>query len=513
MKRLRKVNRMLDLVIVETSVVDNPANDMALMESVEMAKAATAKAEFVVIQKAAGQEPLTLLGRVREVPPEPVAVAVPELSGAQRISLFTKLTNLLGITPTPEEMATLEAVKREANREPEKALTAAELANQPGEKIGKTTLGAFAVERGWTEEIGKSAGANLPEDVKEIIKRFGWTEGEALSKGMYGVSELARLISDLTYVCSGAMYERNAEGDSSTVPDQLNSVRDELGLILIAMATEEVAELKSGGEISMALSQEAQDVIKLFAQKGGAAAKDAAKTAEAKTVDLSDPAVLEIIGKAVEAEVEKRGAQHSAATLKVAQDVHDKLHDMCNGQSDDDDQKAIIAENVLKAQEAIPEAVREGVIEYVKRGRFSKKDHAELGSMHDAVRDHFKSDCKVSVKADAPDFKKFAEDMRGELSTALKESETRILTAITAKMGSQPEPLKVNPSGITLLAIDKDGKMYNPQTGELINKTASPSNTEPQKRIEITDPRQMDSVIAKSHQNEAGRVNVTDLLN
>lgn len=62
-------------------------------------------------------------------------------------------------------------------------------------------------------------------------------------KGMYAVSNLASLLATISYLQSDAAWERDNEGDASTVPEALKAWLKTGGEILKAMVTEEVAEL------------------------------------------------------------------------------------------------------------------------------------------------------------------------------------------------------------------------------------------------------------------------------
>lgn len=483
-KKTRKVNRLLDLTIVETSLVDNPANDMAKMESYEVAKRADEKPLVAL----AFPEPEPIVAT-------PAVVALADsLTAPQRVGFLRKLGEVFGVIPTEKELAAVEGARAEAA----KTAPVAKVADPA--PVAKTTI-----------------------TVAQLAEMHGWTADMPVSKGMYGVASLAALIQDLNWLCDGARYERQAEGDSSTVPDQLTAARDELGQILISMATEEVAELKDGGEISMALSGDTLKIVEAFV-KGGAGAKETPAVAVAATPAsipdlLKDPGFSKMFEDAVSVEMEKRGATHSAATKKVAQDVHDKLHDMISGQSDTDDQKAIIAEGVIKGQTQLPEEVRNGVIEYVKRGRFSKKDHSELTTMHDAVKDHFGSECKVMVKTDSGiDYKKFADDLRNDVKAivaeALNTKKTDAFAEAAAAFQATPEPVRVVGPGVQ--AIDKSGMKFDPFTGLPIPQKAAGTvvdpNAEPVRKV-VTDPRDFEFGIKKIHSDEANRSNVSDILN
>lgn len=68
-------------------------------------------------------------------------------------------------------------------------------------------------------------------------------KGDDVKKGMWSVADLAELVSRLRWLTEDVAWERDAEGDGSTVPEQLASCVNALCAVLIAMVQEEAAEL------------------------------------------------------------------------------------------------------------------------------------------------------------------------------------------------------------------------------------------------------------------------------
>lgn len=62
-------------------------------------------------------------------------------------------------------------------------------------------------------------------------------------KGLYSVSRLASLLESLGWLTSDVTWERNYEGDNSSIPEGLAAALSQLGNCLCDMAEEEVAEL------------------------------------------------------------------------------------------------------------------------------------------------------------------------------------------------------------------------------------------------------------------------------
>jgi hypothetical protein len=76
-------------------------------------------------------------------------------------------------------------------------------------------------------------------------------------KGLYGVCELARLLSDLGYIHDSSAWEAEAEQDGSKVPAMLAEVLSRAAAALLAMTEEEVGELLSGHGIEVLPEDEA----------------------------------------------------------------------------------------------------------------------------------------------------------------------------------------------------------------------------------------------------------------
>lgn len=131
---------------------------------------------------------------------------------------------------------------------------------------------------------------------------------DPLYKGLYTVSWLARVLEDVASIQRSTAWETEAEGDSSPIPAQLAASVNALGATLVAMASEEVAELLAGLPADAALIS--PDVI-----------SDDVEYAE-KIVDLikADADMIEKVGKRnSKADSEKLQAMHDATvTLGAA---------------------------------------------------------------------------------------------------------------------------------------------------------------------------------------------------
>lgn len=100
---------------------------------------------------------------------------------------------------------------------------------------------------------GGATTMKAPEFVRGLVadgeRRLAQLRGESTDesakciRGMWSVSDLASLIEKLSWLCSDARWEAEYEEDGSTIPAALAASLAELGNILVAMATEETAEL------------------------------------------------------------------------------------------------------------------------------------------------------------------------------------------------------------------------------------------------------------------------------
>ena len=110
-------------------------------------------------------------------------------------------------------------------------------------------------------------------------------EDVTVTKGMYGVSDFAQLLSSLSYIISSAEYEAQSEGDDSPVPEKLRAwMKTGIG-IFGAMAAEECTELMA----SLAAQVPPSDTPEVIAMAAAAAdlAKAGSKFSAATCVSLA----------------------------------------------------------------------------------------------------------------------------------------------------------------------------------------------------------------------------------
>lgn len=163
--------------------------------------------------------------------------------------------------------------------------------------------------------------------VSEVIEKV---DGETkLFKGLYTVSQLAEILQGLQWIVASTEYERDYEGDESTVPDDLRGALEDLIPIFIAMATEEAKELltqnkktANGGQGGKSMSETNADLLK--------AAKER---------------VIELWKKA-KSLFHKMAKSHDgcAKTFHKAAEHHENLSEHCTGCAEAAADKAVTAD-------------------------------------------------------------------------------------------------------------------------------------------------------------------------
>lgn len=135
--------------------------------------------------------------------------------------------------------------------------------------------GVFIIQKDWTIE-----GSGIL--TKDLVRRDA---PKLAVKGLYDVACLANLLSSLGYIESNAAWEADYEGDGSAVPGMLAEGMRQLGEALVAMTTEEVAEVlaQTGGEKAAAAAK-----LKSFSSiiKAGRVLSDASEPDIKAAVDL-----------------------------------------------------------------------------------------------------------------------------------------------------------------------------------------------------------------------------------
>lgn len=185
---------------------------------------------------------------------------------------------------------------------------------------------------------------DMVEFGKGLAKLGEIAAADPLAKGLYTVSALARLIDQLASIQAQTAWETEYEGDNSKLPQELATSVQALGASLVAMASEEVAELlaemnERGGDV----------VIEIVADDDGFAYAQSVVDLVKADTDL----------------MEKAGARHSKKDMAAIQAMHDssaKLGAKCDSGNaekavgEDDDLTKALAANA-KLNEAVEKAL------------------------------------------------------------------------------------------------------------------------------------------------------------
>lgn len=159
----------------------------------------------------------------------------------------------------------------------------------------------------------------------------------ALHKGMYSVSTLANLLASIHSLQQSSAREEAAEGDGSTMPDDLKEWLARGGELLTAMVAEEVAELTDeDGNV---------DSPWVYFFECAAAAESLHKAAVATGIADMHEAFEKLLAKA--------GARNSGADMERIQKAHDLMGELgakCakDADGDMDAEKAAHAETLSK---------------------------------------------------------------------------------------------------------------------------------------------------------------------
>jgi hypothetical protein len=245
----------------------------------------------------------------------------------------------------------------------------------------KAKIVAAAKEHGIDVKEEQDKAAQAHEDLLTKIKAIVDQKAEAkgLKKGLYEVSRLAEILQGLAWMYESALWEREVEGDDSTVPDELKDLLESMIDTFIAMAEEEAKELaaRSTGKSATGektMTQEELDALNKAAKKS--LASHFAKSA---------------------AHHEKLAAAHEAEA-----ESHDKMcdaHKACkadvgSGAKDE------AGESVLANQQAFHKAGAEHHSAMAKSARKCAKAHSSMAEhLHKMSEDHDAEEHEKTVKA------------------------------------------------------------------------------------------------------------------
>lgn len=135
-----------------------------------------------------------------------------------------------------------------------------------------------------SDEAEKAMKAWVSGEVDSLIEKTA--ESKGMKKGMYDVSRFASILQDFAYLRIAAEYERDREGDESSLPEDLQQDLEALAETFLAMAEEESTELTTAADLAgksggLYMSEKTAGLEK-------AARKSVAEHAKAMKASISD---------------------------------------------------------------------------------------------------------------------------------------------------------------------------------------------------------------------------------
>jgi hypothetical protein len=239
-----------------------------------------------------------------------------------------------------------------------------------GEKA-KVKAKIVAAAKRFGVEVSEEGETKAYQDFMAAINKA--VEAKGLSKGLYEVSELARLLSNFAFTYQNAVFERDMEGDDSDVPDELKELLEGMVETFIHMAEEEARELAATVDSSKAAKPQPEGGSMTPEEK--VAAEQAAATAELAKK------------KGIASHFAKSAAHHEkmAAHHEKMADHHATMCDAC---------KADVGEKADKADVQSKDEPHAGVANapYYKAAGAHHKGmasmHEKCSKSHAAMADH-----------------------------------------------------------------------------------------------------------------------------
>jgi hypothetical protein len=246
------------------------------------------------------------------------------------------------------------------------------------------------------------------------------TAGAEVKKSMYDIGDLAYIISSLRWTQDSLVYEREAEGDDSTVPDKLKASITALCDVLVDLTREESSELVSAMKTSGAK--------KLVAK---------AKTEGIEAITKCMKALDSVAG-CMKGECEHAGMHECA---KAVADAHKKASDAMSLWADDDgdedgdkgsedDKSSEKAAGAPQTQGASPETGEENM------------DEAQKAQLAEAQKNAAES-LRIATET-----QKAVNDLGEKVATGLD--------AIAKALGGQPVAARSHGSGATVIEVKKE---------------------------------------------------------
>jgi hypothetical protein len=294
----------------------------------------------------------------------------------------------------------------------------------------------------------------------------------------------------------------------------------------ISDALDEFIQKEESGEKLMALSAEAEQLLKDYREGTGIFAK----AADAPTQPTTEPATQPEVKEAMKTPVAKAGEAEIAA---LAQGAHDAMsaagappHNVTEGGDDVGEGKADMYCDLIKSAAGIDEQTRTDMTTLIKRGaKFSGATGQHLKKAHDLMK-------AIGAKCDMDEMDKGlnAASLQKMLDNAiakatsvfekkLEEKDTKIaeLEERVAKAAHQPEPLPMGPHGQTLQlrVAERNGSLAPYQAPGTVTKADQPAeNVVAPNGARVskvaTEVNEILPGLKKIHQEE-GRSDITEL--
>lgn len=162
----------------------------------------------------------------------------------------------------------------------------------------------------WKDKIDKDGPPSadkmaLVTDLGKAFALLAAMQETRVEKGLYSISQVARMLSGLACIAQDTVWEEQAENDSdSKLPQQAMDLVAALRTFLVEMVNEEVAELMTG------LTQQGGEVVPLVAP-----------SSDVELIEYS--ARVEGLVKVDTGLLEKVGRRHNAADMESIQKMHD----------------------------------------------------------------------------------------------------------------------------------------------------------------------------------------------
>lgn len=246
------------LKLTEISLVDRPANPEALITMFKLAD----NPEGADMQKASTTVPLDGAATTTTQKPEDELL---DLMAKGDLPVDKLLAFAKGLLVTVQVDG--QGDNTGVNIDPDKAVGGNAVSNTPSTPVGAAGIATpksgetsasmsgaaiSATEKDPKDPTNSSNLSNKPNaaakgtnenPLRKSLRALAF-KGEDVAKGMRDVAEFAAMLQALQWLADGARHERDWEGDSSTVPEQIDTAVQTLAQVFLNMAVEELGELQ-----------------------------------------------------------------------------------------------------------------------------------------------------------------------------------------------------------------------------------------------------------------------------